>query len=129
FRAPRRRPVVLTGAVGPAQLTQLPVRLTSRLAAGLVVGLGAYGLASRRLLLEALAQRRQVALRPEVRDWLADHVGGSGRQLEGAVVRVEALLKLGKGVVDVATVAAHFATEAEDGRLTLERILERVGRY
>src|SRR5262245_42042695 len=70
FRRARRRPVVMTSTVGPAQLTHLPARLTSRLAAGLVVGLGAYGPASRHQLLEALAQRRRLSLSPEVLGWL-----------------------------------------------------------
>jgi chromosomal replication initiator protein len=124
FRCARRRQVVLTSALGPAQLSALPVRLTSRLAAGLVVGLESYGPASRRRLLEELARRRQVSLSPEILDWLAERIGGSGRQLEGAVTRVEALIRL--GTLDVAAVAAHFGVEADSSRPTLERISAHV---
>jgi chromosomal replication initiator protein len=129
FRCARRRQTVLTSTAGPAQLTALPVRLTSRLAAGLVVGLEAYGAASRRLLLEALARRRRLTVGSEVLAWLADHLPGSGRQLEGALVGIEALTALGKGPLDVATVASHFGGDPDANRSALDRITEQVGRY
>jgi chromosomal replication initiator protein len=129
FRCARRRQIVLTSTAGPAQLTALPVRLTSRLAAGLVVGLEAYGAASRRLLLEALARRRRLSVGPEVLTWLADHLPGSGRQLEGALVRIAALTAQGKDFLDVVTVANHFADDTDSNRSALDRITEQVGRY
>ena len=64
FRGSRRLPTVITAQAGPRQLAKgtegFPARLTSRLAAGLVIALEPWQSASRLLFLEELAQRRQV---------------------------------------------------------------------
>lgn len=127
-RKARQLPLVCTALVGPRQL-ELPARLTSRLASGLVVGLQALGRASRLAFLQDRVQRRQLAVSTEVLTWLADHTGGSGRQLEGAITRLEPLVRTQHQLPDVDTVAQHFQIEAEASRLTVERITERVSRY
>jgi chromosomal replication initiator protein len=127
-----QRPVVLTANVGPQQLTyrgqRFAARFTNRLAGGLVVALQPLGPASRLMLLQDKAQRRQLAVSTAVLRWLADHLA-SGRQLEGAIGRLEALAKLRREPLDVATVAAEFREQAEAGQLTVQRIAERVGGY
>jgi chromosomal replication initiator protein len=75
------------------------------------------------------AERRQLAVGADVLDWLAEHVGGSGRQLEGAIARLEELVRLHDRLPDVDAVARHFQTEADAARPTVERIAERVSRY
>jgi chromosomal replication initiator protein len=128
-RAARLEPMVFTATAGPARLTHLPARLTSRLVSGLVVGLEPLGPASRLALLQDRAQRRQLAVSRDVLAWLAEHAGGSGRQLEGALARVEALARLHGRLPDIALVAAHFRADAEAGRPTVDRIVDRVGAY
>ncbi|MBA4064731.1 MAG: hypothetical protein C0501_13655 [Isosphaera sp.] len=79
-RAARRRPTVVTAGVGPAGLRHLPRRLTSRLAAGLVVRMDPLGAAGRRAVLAAAA--RNLRLTHDALDWLAAGVGlraGLGR--------------------------------------------------
>jgi chromosomal replication initiator protein len=125
----REQQLVLTAVSGPAQLTHLPARLTSRLASGLVVGLQPLGPASRLALLESLAQNRNLSVGQPVLAWLAEHVAGSGRQLEGAVTRLEGLARLNGRAPDVDTLAAHFRDEADARTPTVERIVQRVGRY
>jgi chromosomal replication initiator protein len=128
-RAARLEPMVFTATAGPARLTHLPARLTSRLVSGLVVGLELLGPASRLALLQDRAQRRQLAVSRDVLAWLAEHAGGSGRQLEGALARVEALARLHGRLPDVALVAAQLHADAEAGRPTVDRIVDRVGAY
>jgi chromosomal replication initiator protein len=120
----RRVQMVFTASAGPAGL-DLPTRLTSRLAAGLVVGLEPLAEAGRLALLEAQAQRRQLTVRRDVLAWLARHLTG-GRQLEGALTRLETLARLHNRPLDVATVAGHFREQLDAGRPTVERIVERV---
>jgi chromosomal replication initiator protein len=120
----RQRQLVLTATAGPGQLP-LPVRLTSRLAQGLVVALEALSLDSRR---EVLRQRSS-SLADEVRDWLARHTDGSFRQLEGALVRIAGLsAALGRAPA-LDEVCAVFREDAEARRLTIERIAQSVSRY
>lgn len=76
FRCRRGRAVVVTAAAGPSQLSQLPQRLTSRLAAGLVVPLAPPGPASRRLILAEVAAAQGLRLTADALDELARQPGG-----------------------------------------------------
>ncbi len=128
-RIARQRQIVCTATVGPGQLAHLPARLVSRLGSGLVVGLQPLQATSRLALLQDKATRRQLAVPRAVLVWLADHLSGGGRQLEGALVQLEMLSRLQPHPLDVATVAAHFRVQAEAALPTVERIAQRVGGY
>jgi chromosomal replication initiator protein len=120
---------VFTATEGPAQLSHLPSRLTSRLSGGLVVGLLPLGPDSRLVFLREQARRLGLNVSADALTWLAEHVPGSGRQLEGAIARLQALSRLAGDSLDLDTLASHFQVEAEAGRPTVERIVQRVGRY
>ncbi|QJW96187.1 Chromosomal replication initiator protein DnaA [Frigoriglobus tundricola] len=77
-RATHRRATILTARAGPAGLTHLPRRLTSRLAAGLVVQLEPLSAPSRRVILADAAATRGVRLTAEALDWLSDQATGGG---------------------------------------------------
>ncbi len=76
LRSARRKPLVITTSSGPAGLTHLSRRLTSRLAAGLVVQLQPLGIASRQIILAALAQANGLRLTPEALFGLARRSDG-----------------------------------------------------
>jgi chromosomal replication initiator protein len=124
---PRGGQVVVTALVGPRHL-DLPGRLTSRLAGGLVVGLEPLQVSSRLALLQDKAQRRQLAVGRDVLAWLAENLAG-GRQLEGALTRLEALARVPHQPLDVAAVAAHFREQADAARPTVERIAAKVSSH
>jgi len=128
----RQRQVVLTALTGPAQLTHrgeaYPQRLTSRLAAGLVVALQPWSAASRLLLLQAQLTERRLKVPDPVVDWLAEHLSGGVRQLEGALTQLEALRQAGLPLA-LATVAEHFREQAQATQVTLERIAQQVSGY
>jgi chromosomal replication initiator protein len=123
-RAARRRPTVVTADAGPAGLTALPRRLTSRLTAGLVVPLEPLAAASRRRVLVRLAKRRGVPLAPDAVAWLADRsTGGGVRPLVGAVETLRAA-GAAAGPLDRAAVEALLAEPS--GPAPVERIVGRV---
>jgi chromosomal replication initiator protein len=124
----RRRQLVVTATVGPAELTHLPGRLTSRLASGLVVGLASMSPASRLAFLEDRTRRHGLDIPAEVLAWLAQRLPGSGRALEGAIYRLEALRRLYPRL-DEELLADHFGPETDARRLTVERIAQQVGAY
>jgi chromosomal replication initiator protein len=124
-----QRQLILSANVGPARLTGLPVRLLSRLAGGLVVALEPLDAASRLAILVDKAQRRQLAVGREVLTWVAEHLNGGVRQLEGALGQLETLARLQPGPLEVGTVARQFQEQAEASRPTVERIVQRVGSY
>jgi chromosomal replication initiator protein len=129
----RRLPTVITAQAGPRHLAKgtegFPARLTSRLAAGLVVALEPWQPASRLLFLEELAQRRQFAVAPGIFAWLAEKLPGSGRVLEGAMNHLEALARQNRGVLELQKVQDHFRTQTEAHQPTMERIAEQVSGY
>jgi chromosomal replication initiator protein len=126
-RAARRRPTVLTAAVGPAGLTHLPRRLTSRLAAGLVVQLEPLTPAGRRALLERLAERRHLPLTDDALDWLADQATGGGvRPLLGLVERLRVLARGFAGSLDAEAVRELLAEKEPPPRRPVERIVGTV---
>jgi chromosomal replication initiator protein len=128
-RLARGLQIACTATAGPAQLTHLSARLTSRLAGGLVVGLTLLAQTSRLAFLQDRIERRQLPIGRDVLVWLAERLSGSCRQLEGAVARLETLVRLNDRLPDRRVVAEHFRVEVEAGRPTVERIAERVGRH
>ena len=129
----RDRQMVFTANAGPQHLNhrgqRFPARLSSRLASGLVVHLPPLSVAGRLALLKDQAQRRQLAVGHDVLAWLAEHLTGGGRHLEGALTRLETLARMHHRPLDVAAVAGHFQEQAEANRPTVERIAERVSGY
>jgi chromosomal replication initiator protein len=107
-------------------LTHLPNRLTTRLCGGLVVRLYPLSPGSRRVFLRERAARRGLKLSNDVLDWLAEHLPGSGRQLDGALTRLATLTDT---PLTVETLAEQFRTEADASRPSVESIAQRVGRY
>jgi chromosomal replication initiator protein len=129
----RGQQIVLTASDGPQRLAgrqgRFPSRLTSRLAAGLVVALQPLQAASRLTLLKDRAQRQQLAISPDVLAWLAEHLTGGNRQLLGALTQLETLTRMGGQPLDVPGVARLFREQAEAGQVTVEQIALRVGGY
>jgi chromosomal replication initiator protein len=123
----RQRQLICTASAGPAQLTPLPRRLTSRLAQGLVVRLELLSPSSRRAYLRQLDGVSDLSF--DILDWLVQHTPGSGRQLEGALTRLRILtVSLGRPLrLDEA--ADVFRQDSVLHAPTVERITRRVGRY
>jgi chromosomal replication initiator protein len=132
YREAHRLPTVVTGQVGPRYLKSreqaFSARLTSRLAAGLVVELEPWQAPSRLVFLEEQVQKRQFALSPDIVKWLAENLPGSGRVLEGAMNQLEILAEQRK-TLDVALVAGHFQQQAEAHQPTVNRIVQQVCGY
>ena len=128
-RLARQQQTIFTANKGPGQLTQFPARLTSRLAGGLVVGLPPLSPVSRRNLLQERARQRQLNVSAEVLEWLAGHVNGSVRQLDGALGRLETLARMNGKPPEMNAVADAFREDADAHQPTVERIAQRVGRH
>ncbi len=121
---------VVTALHGPGMLahrgTRLPQRLTSRLAAGLVVALEPMQAPSRRRLMQALVDQAKLSVAMDILDWLAQHLTGGGRQLEGAIRQLKTLQRLQAKPLRLADIRAHFRAQFEAKAPTLERITAHV---
>jgi len=127
-RQSRQLAQIVTGSVGPANL-DLPYRLTSRLAGGLVTMCEAIGPASRRELAVHFLALRNTIVAPDVLDWLVAQVGGGVRPILGGVARLEAMAKLFPPPLTMDAVAAATAGEPADDTPIVERITERVSAF
>jgi chromosomal replication initiator protein len=130
-RQARGLTTLVTSAAGPRHLTlrgeRCPARLASRLAAGLVVAVEPLQAESRLCLLRELAQRRQLAVAPDILAWLAERLTGGGRQLEGAIRQLDTLAKLQPGPLTLADVQPHFQAQVDATQPSLQRIMQHVG--
>ena len=118
------RLVVLASDSHPRDLAEIQDRLISRWVAGLVVRMTPPDRDTRRRILEAKAVHVGRPLPSDVLDLLADRLGGSVRDLEGALTRLMAFAALLKTPItpDLARrVAADIAT-APPKRTGLEEI-------
>lgn len=125
----RRQQLVFTASTGPALLGELPARLTSRLSSGLVVALSPLSPQSRLGYLRQRLGERGLSLADDVVLWLANNSGGSARQLEGALTRIERLQTSAGRPANLEDLAEVFAPEAEARRPTMDRIVRQVGQY
>jgi len=122
-----RHLLITTASAGPTELKNLPTRLTSRLAGGLVVEIPCWSQASRQ---EYLAQRCQalgISLDDDTLRTLASQIPGSGRQLEAVARQIGTLDRSRPPGIE--EIRSHLGIDAESGRVTLERITQRVCRY
>ena len=128
-RTSRRRATVITASAGPSQLAHLPQRLTSRLAAGLVIRLEPLAVPSRRAILAEVASAKGVRLTDDALDWLAEQATGGGvRATLGLLQNLAAVAKAFPGPLTRADVQQSLAesgqpTSAASG---VSRIVERV---
>ncbi len=125
----RGRQFVATATEGPGRLTHLPARLTSRLAAGLVIGILPLTPAGRAAFLGQCLARRGLTAPSDVVAWLVRHGSGSARQLEGAVARVETVARLRGRPPSLEDLVDIFREESAGRDLTVERIARHVGSY
>jgi chromosomal replication initiator protein len=132
-RLRHRSAMLFTALQGPSGLKHrgapLPLRLTNRLASGLVVALDPMQTPSRRRFLKVLAQQRKLSVSGEILDWLADRLTGGGRQLEGAIRQLTTLQRLQSKPLRLGDVRAHFRTQIEANTPAVKRIAEHVSGY
>ena len=125
FRAARQKPTVITASGGPAGLTELPRRLTNRLAAGLVVRMEYPSVPSRRHAIRAQAEKRRLKLEESAEKWLARNSAGSMRILMGFLDKLKPLAKQ-HGLPLTAKQVREWLSEPIEAVDPIERIVERV---
>lgn len=125
-RQARRKPTVVTGVRGPADL-DLPTRLTSRLAGGLVVGIAPLGPAGRAQLAQALCSAHELRVTEDVISWLAQDPGGA-RPILGNISRLGVLAKLHPPPLSMAVVAAELVAPPGPDVSPLDRIATAVAK-
>ncbi|UCD70856.1 MAG: chromosomal replication initiator protein DnaA [Syntrophobacterales bacterium] len=123
--------IILTSIVPPEEIPKMGEGLKSRLGCGLVVRLQTPELETRRRILEAKALVEGVHLPDPVLDYLASHISGNVRALEGAVISIAAQSSLMHRQIDLdlARESLRNVVREEERIITVTLIQEVVGRY
>ncbi len=123
--------VVMASDAHPRMLGRLAEQLVSRFLSGMVVKIEPPDLATRVKILKQLAKSRSLKIRRDVIDFIATHVRGSVRELEGTLVKLAALAKVLKRPVTAPmardALADHIAQT--DSAVTLGDIESIVSAY
>ena len=121
------RPTLVTAASGPARLTRLPRRLTSRMVSGLVLSMNPIGRESRKLIVERWAKQHRFHIEADAIDWLIDHAGPGGlRGLLGRLEQVRELAPRCPWTYDLASLRTIFAGDAGESPDSMKQIVHRV---
>ena len=105
--------IVLASDTHPRLVGDLNEQLVSRFMAGMVVKVEPPDRATRVQILQRWSTRLRLQLDSEVVDYVASHIRGSVRELEGTLIKLGALAALSNGRVDLAlareALADHLA--------------------
>jgi len=105
--------VVMASDAHPHLVGQFNPQLVSRFVAGMVVKIDPPDRDTRMAILRMRARRMKLAAGEKVLEYIAMHIRGSVRELEGALIKLAALTELAGG-----TVSLSLATEAMSDYLT-----------
>jgi len=123
--------IVMASDAHPRQVAELSQQLTSRFVAGMVVGIQPPDRDTRIRILRRQAGRMRIRVPEEVLRYIAAHIRGSIRELEGTLVKLAALSSLDGGEISVQlagqALADHLAKT--ESALTLGEIEDVVAAY
>lgn len=96
-----RRQIVLSADCSPAGIPGLEERLVTRFGAGLVAVLDSPSMETRMAIVRRKARLRCIELPEAVVRYVAEHAASSIRELEGALLRLDASSQLQEGRIDL----------------------------
>ncbi len=123
--------VVMASDAHPRMVGDLNEQLISRFVAGMVVRIESPDQATRLKILRRRAERMKLQCSPEVLEYIAMHVRGSVRELEGALIKLAALSAIQGGAVslELATQAMADHLARTDSAVTVGDIEAAVATY
>ncbi|MFQ5590603.1 MAG: chromosomal replication initiator protein DnaA [Phycisphaerae bacterium] len=122
-----QRQIILSADCSPAEIPSLEERLVSRFSSGLVALLDRPCLETRMAILRKKAKLRCIEIPEEVIRFIAGRIDTNIRELEGALIKIDALSHTGDGKVTLKL--AYEALGQESGRaVAIPTILEVVAR-
>jgi len=123
--------VVMASDAAPRMIGHLTEQLVSRFLAGMVVRIDPPDPATRMKILQRVSERLKANVPTTVLDYIAQHIRGSVRELEGALVKLTALAGLSREPITLAlardALAEHLAQT--DSALTMGDIETAVAAF
>ena len=123
--------IVMASDAHPRQVRELSLQLVSRFVAGMVVAIQPPDCQTRIRMLQAQAERMKLRVSDDVLSYIAMHIRGSVRELEGSLIKLAAMAGLAGQKITMSlaaeTLADHLART--DSALTLGEIEDVVAAY
>ena len=123
--------IVVTSDKVPSEMPGLEERLRTRFQWGLIADVQPPDLETRLAILESKARRERLQLPDDLAMYLATHVNSNVRELEGALIRVNAYASLAGMEVNLETArrVLRDVIQEQGKRVTAERIVKDVCAY
>jgi chromosomal replication initiator protein len=124
--------IVITSDRSPKQLATLEDRLRTRFEWGLLADIQPPDLETRIAILQKKAAQERSDAPPDVLEFIASRIANSIRELEGALIRVQAFASLNRTSVDLALaeeVLRDFIPEGSGPEITADQIMEATSEY
>lgn len=124
--------VVITSDVPPKQLTGFEDRMRSRFEWGLITDVQSPDLETRIAILRKKAEADDISLPKDAIEFIAVHVNGSIRELEGTLIRVTAYANLNQQAIDlnlVSIVLKDLITDDEPNIIAPQDIIRETADY
>lgn len=122
--------IIFSSDIHPGLLSGLEDRLRSRFAQGMIVDLPAPDLESRAAILRAKAAQNSIVLYDDVVEYLAQHIEGNVRELEGALNTIMCQSQLLGRTLSVDEVKLIIKNSSRPRKtLAISDVVEKVSRY
>ncbi|MBI5299086.1 MAG: chromosomal replication initiator protein DnaA [Deltaproteobacteria bacterium] len=130
-----QRQIIVTSDKMPKEIAGLEERLRSRFEWGLIADIQPPDLETRIAILRKKAETDQIYLNNEITMFLASHIKSNVRELEGALIRLNAFATLAKCAITIDLAKEVFKNilpsnqNGRTGTATIETIQEKVALY
>ncbi len=124
--------IVITSDRPPREISPLEERLKSRFESGLLTDIKPPDLETRIAILKKKANQSETVVPPEVLEFIASHIKSNIRELEGALIRVEAYSKLTRQPITLSLseeILKDILINNEEKVITPELIISEVCRF
>jgi chromosomal replication initiator protein len=123
--------IILSADCPPSEIPELEERLISRFNWGLVARVEKPCYETRVAILQKKARMRGLTLPEDVICYVAAKMDTNTRELEGAIIKIQGMSRLGNGQIDLelAKSALGESLAAEQRRVTIQQIMDVVTKY
>ncbi|MBN1511014.1 MAG: chromosomal replication initiator protein DnaA [Phycisphaerae bacterium] len=121
-----QRQIVLSADCSPSEIPSLEERLVSRFNSGLVARIDAPCLETRMAIIRKKAKVRCIEVPEDVVRFIASRVDSNIRELEGALVKIDAMSQMKGGQIDMAVAYEALGKREAPSSITIQDILQAV---
>ncbi len=124
-----QRQIVLSADCPPPEIPSLEERLVSRFNSGLVARIDAPCLETRMAIVRKKAKVRCIEVPEDVVRFIASRVDSNIRELEGALIKIDAMSQMKGGQIDMAVAYEALGRREAPSSVTIQDILQAVSAW